>query len=281
MDTTAATLAIDAGLALATSALYAYVGRLTLSRPAGEPDGRLAIRLFAVWWFGLAVVTVVGAGRALLAAAGILDLPLHTALGFGALLPLVAALWGLLYYLLYIYTGNRRFFWPVTVAHAAILVYFTYLTLWLRPTGVVVSDWSVTTSNANELAGPALGFALFLILGPVLIAALGYGSLIFRTTDPTTRYRVGMVSGAFLLWFGSAGLAVATGLGLPVEQGGWYWWPLAARAIGLFSTLLILGAYRPPGFVQRRLGVAPVPRTDPPRGPGDLGARPPKPALAA
>lgn len=273
MTTTSGTLALDAGLALATALLYGYVGRLTLARPSQEKDGRTAIRLFAVWWFGLAIITVTGAIRALLAAAGILDLPLHMALSFASLLPLVAAIWGLLYYLLYIYTGNRRFFWPVTVAHAGILVYFTYLTLWLDPLAVKVSDWSVTMENARTLTGAPLAFALFLILGPVMIAAIGYGSLAFRTQDPTTRYRVAMVSGAFILWFGSAVVASATMLGK------WYWWPLAARGIALFSTLLILAAYRPPGFVRRWLGVAALPRTEEPSRP-DLGARP-TPALAA
>lgn len=268
------TLVIDAGLAFAIALLYTLVGRITLARPSSSADARLAIRLFAVWWFGLAVVTLISAARTLLAAVGVLDLPLHMTLGFAALLPLVACLWGLVYYLLYIYTGDRRLFVPVTVMHAGILVFLLYLTLWLQPVGLKVSDWSVTTENARLLDGPLLGVALFLILGPAIFAALGYGSLLFRTRDPTTRYRIGTVSGAFLLWFGSAVVAAVTTLGT------WYWWPLTARAIGLVSTLLILAAYRPPGFVQQGLGVAALPRPEEPRRPGDLDARPPQPALA-
>lgn len=254
MSTT--TLALDATLALVTAAVYGWVGRIMLRRPAPDDAGRVALRMFALWWFSLMALTLISPIQDALALAGVFAVEPHLLLLYAALVPLAACLWGLLYYLLYIYTGNRRLLVPLGVFHLGILAFFTYLVAWLRPVGVTLREWNVQLVFEREVPSVLGSVALVLILGPVLLASLAYGTLFFRATDRTTRYRVASVSCGFLLWFGSSAAASVAGLS---ESS---WWPIVSRVVGLVATLIILSAYRPPGFVQRAFGVAPVPRPE-------------------
>lgn len=251
------TLALDSLFVLATAFVYAYVGTIVRSRPVTETGARTAIRWFAAWWYGLAALSALGGVRSGLAALGVLDLGVHVALSYGTVIPLVGALAGLLGYLLYIYTGSSRVFLPVAAVHVLLGAWFFYLAGWLGPERVTTTDWSVTIENSRELSGPLLDFLLLAILGPVLFAAVMYATLAFRAPDRTTRYRILVVSGAFVLWFGSAAVASVTGLAR------WYWWPLASRFIALVATGMVLMAFRPPGTIRRALaveGVYPSPR---------------------
>lgn len=248
----APSLLLNASLGLASAAVYGYVGRLMARRVVHHDGSRLAMRLFAVWWYGVAVFTLLGVAPSVLAAFGLTSLPLQATLAFAALAPLCAALWGLLFYLLYIYTGNRRLIVPLGVAHVGIYAFFTYVLAWLQPVGVIVDTWQVRLAYANELQGPVRAATLLALLGPVTLAALAYGSLYFRTRDRTSHYRVLMVAGAFLFWFGSAALANTTRLG-QLD-----WWPPMSRAVGLIATLIVLAAYRPPRWLAQRAGIAPV-----------------------
>lgn len=248
-----ATLLFDGAFATATAALYAYVGRLVLARESAGPDARRANVLFAVWWLGLALVTLLGATRSVLVALGMVDLGFHVALSYVSLVPLVALLWGLVYYLVYIYTGNPRTFVPVTLLHVAILGFLLFLVAYLRPVGLQVNEWNVTFTYDRAPTGALVALTLVSILAPALLAAVGYGTLYFRTEDPTARYRIGLVSGAFILWFGSAVLGASVH-----AIGTWSAWPIASRVIGLVATLMILAAYKPPRALQERFGVRPL-----------------------
>ncbi len=244
---TTGTLALDALLAVVTALLFAYVGEIVRRRSAADDGGRRALRLFAVWWYGLAVVTLLGAVRSALVLAGNRDLATHVVLNDLSVIPLVALLWGLVSYLAFIYTGSARVFFPITILHLAILAFYGYVVASLTPSAVKVDDWMVSLQYVAEPGGWVIVGVLVTVLVPVLAVALAYGTLYFRTEDRIVRYRIGMTSGAFLLWFGSAGVASATPLGQ------WYWWPLTARVVGLVATLMILAAYKPPAWVRSRL----------------------------
>jgi hypothetical protein len=248
----ALTLTLDAAFATVTAALFSYVGWITGARRVDAADGRRATRRFAVWWFGLAAVTLAGALNEALAAAGDVDVQTHRVLGDLAILPLVLALWGLVSYLAYIYAGSRKVFAPVTAFHVLVLGLLAGLVAYLTPTGLTTNDWGVQVQYEQTVSGPLLALVILVILVPALAAAALYGTLYFRTTDRTARYRIGMTSGAFLLWFGVAALATPTGLS------GWYWYPLVSRAVGLVATLMVILAYRPPRALRERYGVAAV-----------------------
>jgi hypothetical protein len=241
------TLAINAGLGLATALLYAYVARIIAARPTTTPDATKAKRAFVLWWGALAVTSGIGAAQQLLAAVGLVDIGVHATLAFFSLPPLMLALAGLLQYLVYIHTGSLRWHHWILAAHLALALVYFALVAWLRPLSVTASDWTVTMDYERESPGWLTPFALVTIIVPVLLASAAYFTLAFRTKDRLARFRIFTVSGAFLLWFGSSGLAGVVG------WNDWYWWPLVARGIGLVSTLMILFAYRPGRRIEDRL----------------------------
>lgn len=247
-----ASLVLDVTVAFATAVLFAYVGLLMTRRPVSDPNGRVAVRAFSVWWYGLAIYTLMGGFRVGLALLGIVDPWVHHVVNSLTALPLVALLWGLVYYLTYIYTGNARLLWPISALHVAILVFYGYVVFSLQPVGLNITDWSAPIEYAGGVGPRMQGAILLTMLGPTLFAALAYVTLFFRARDPTTRFRIAMTSGAFIFWFGTAAIASLTPLGE------WYWWPLAARVTGLVATLMVLAAYRPPRWLQQRFGIQPL-----------------------
>lgn len=245
-------LVADAALASVTAILYAYVGGITLRRTTSDAASRRAVRLFAVWWLGLAAMTLVGVLRTAIFVGGITDLTTHVILSYVTLPLLVAILWGLVSYLAYIYMGSPRVFGAITWFHVALLVSLVYLVVALRPTGVELTATSAAIQYANEVPRRVTIALILAIILPALAAAVGYASLYFRTDDRNARYRIAMVSGAFVLWFGSAGIAGLLRLG-ELE-----YWPIASRGIALVATIMVLAAYKPPRFAQEAYGVEPV-----------------------
>lgn len=238
-------------LGLAGSVVYGYVG-WRLSRRRVEGPSRLASGLFSVWWAAIAATTGIGALVRLGVVAGVVDLPLYLTWTYLSLLFLVLALWALLYYLVYLLTGSRRAFGPITAGYAALFVYYVYLVTAARPRGLSVEGSRVVLDYAEPIQGVALLVALVAMLGPHLVAAAGYFRLFFKVEGATQRYRIGLVSATIFAWFLSAALGAAT------EASRNDWWLVASAAIGLAASLVILMAYVPPAWVRRRYGVASV-----------------------
>lgn len=244
-----ATLALDGVLAAATALLYIYVGSITLRRETSDGMSRRAVRLFALWWYALAALTLVGTMRTALAAFGVTDMTLHHALSWLSVLPLAAALWGLVSYLAFIYTGSPTAFRLSTLFHGALLVALAWLVAVRPPTGVVLGAYSAQLQYDSELPPAATAALLAGIILPALAAAVGYASLYFRTNDRSARYRIAMVSGAFVMWFGIAGFATPTGLNELA------WWPVASRVVAFVATLMVLAAYQPPRWAREAFGL--------------------------
>lgn len=243
------TLLATAVLGFLAAGVYAYVGRLMAHRTVRDPDNRLAMRMFATWWFALAVYTLITVVPAGFAAFGVTDAALQATLAYVGIVPLVLCLWGLLYYLVFIFTGNPRFFLYLGIAHLGMFFFLTWLVAYLDPVGVNVDAWTVTVEYAAPLTGGLLVATLLLILAPVLLAAIAYGTLFFRTRDRTSRYRIAMVAGAFVCWFGAS---------VVVSIAGWgdaYWWPIISRGIGVAASFMVLAAYRPPRFIADTLRI--------------------------
>lgn len=247
----APTLLLDALLAIAMAGLFGYVGAIMWRRHVADADGQRAMRRFATFWFGLALATTISAIRLLLGYLGHLEVGTHVALSAVAAVPTVALLWGLVSYLAYIYVGRRWALTAATILHLAILAFVGYLLLTRIPVGVHTEPWNVVVDYETELSPTLVGVTLAAILLPTLAAAVAYGTLFFQTDDRDVRYRIAMTSGAFLQWFGAIGLAAA--LSLTTHDV----WPLVSRLLGLVATLMVLAAYRPPGWLRERLGLSP------------------------
>jgi hypothetical protein len=243
------TLLFGALLSALSAGIYFYVGRVLSRRHSSSPDTRLAWRLFVVWWYALAATTLSGAILSLLGALGIAGLPLFITITLVNLLATCVALYGLVFYLLYLYTGNRGLLAPLSVFYIAYYILLVYYVEASNPIGVAVARWRATLVYQHQIEGPLFQIAILLLLFPPIIGGLAYFMLYFRVKPVTQKYRILLVSWSIIIWFLSTFLASITGFSQ------YDWWQVVSRLIGLGAALLIMLAYQPPLWVKRRFKV--------------------------
>lgn len=244
------TLLFGALLSILCAGIYFYVGQVLRRRRSDSPDSRLAWRLFVAWWYALSAATLSGAILSLLGAFGIVGLPLFTTITIVNFLAICVALYGLVFYLLYLYTGKRWILAPLSIfyiAYYGLLVYYVQAS---QPISVTVQPWRATLVYQNPLRGPIFSLALILLLFPPIVGGLAYFMLYFQVKPATQRYRILLVSWSIIIWFLSTFFVSSAGLS---DEN---WWQVISRLIGLAAALTILFAYQPPSWVKRRFGVA-------------------------
>ncbi|MCI4321851.1 MAG: hypothetical protein L3K18_08535 [Thermoplasmata archaeon] len=247
MDNTA----LGAGIAsLVGAALYLFVG-WRISRRAVSPESRFAASQFTLFWIALSGATAIGGLLSLVAAFTTPALALAVTITDLNILLACALLWGLVGYLVYLYTG-RGFVVPLAVLYGTLYVLLLYYLTAGDATSVVVTAGTVGVTYTTPVGGPILGVLAILLIVPEFLASFAYFTLVFRTKDRTIRYRVALVSWSLIAWFsiGSANIGAALGGGLAAEVFG--------RSIGDIAALVILLAYYPPMAIRNRLGVAPI-----------------------
>jgi hypothetical protein len=244
-----ATLLFSTLFALIAAGTYAYVGWWLGRRVVSSSEARLAWQAFTIWWFALAVTTLIRGLQNLLGALGLTDLSLFATAGYVNILVTCIALWGLLYYLIFLFTGNSRSLKPLTIFYMVYYVFLVYYITASIPDTVEISRWNTTLVYRNSMTGPFFVILIVLLLLPQVIGGLAYFTLYFRVSDATQKYRVLLVSWSIIIWFLSPVPALAGGLS---QQD---WWQLASRLIGLCAAFVILMAYLPPRWLKQRLGI--------------------------
>ena len=187
----------------------------------------------------------------LLGALSIANLPLFVTITLVNFLATCVALYGLMYYLLYLFTGNRGLLGPLTVFYIA---YYTLIVYYIEASGpisVVVDRWGATLHYTNQITGPLFFITLSLLVFPQIIGSLAYFTLFFRVQTATQKYRVMLVSWAVIIWFLSAFLASISGLSQQDcrESPVGYW-----AGGGLYD----LTGLQPPELIKRRFGIASI-----------------------
>ena len=246
------TLLFGAILTILSAVIYYYVGTVLSRRRSSTLDTRLAWRLFVVWWYALAASTFSGAVLSLLGAFGIVGLPLFITITIMNLLSTCVALYGLMYYLLYLFTGNRKLIGPLSVFYIAYYAFLVYYIQASEPMSVNVGRWNATLAYQNQIQGPLFLIALSLLVFPQIIGSLAYFTLYFRVQTATQKYRILLVSWSILIWFLSAFLASISGLSQ------YDWWQVVSRLIGLGASLAIMLAYQPPLWIKRYFSVTSI-----------------------
>jgi hypothetical protein len=240
-----------AGLALTllSAALFARVGAWLWRRPTTR-EARLASRMYATWWLAVAAVVLVAGAHTVLGLAGVTALAPYVFLAYAVDVPLAVALWALLNYLVFLYTGRRAALWPLTVAYALFVPFAFYYTSFQGDRVLRATDWDIRAVGTS--AAPAWLNALFgvVLAGPALAIVLAYAFLLARVREPPQRYRLSMTALAFALWFAP----VLVGFLLGWQSQPWFAW--LYEAPGVLAAGLVLAAYRPPAFVQRRIDEA-------------------------
>lgn len=243
------TLLFSALFALIAAGIYTYIGWRLGKRVVSSSEARLAWVAFTVWWYGLAIVTFLNGLQNLFGAVGLTDLPLFVTASYLNLQVICIALLGLLYYLVYLYTGNQNSLWVLSVFYIVFYILLVYFTNVMVPNGVDVERWSTALSYGGA---PSVAFTIVLIvmlIAPPVIGAFAYFMLYFRVTEITQKYRIFLVSWSIIIWFLSPVAAMAGGLS---QQD---WWELASRLIGLIAASTILMAYLPPRWLTERYGI--------------------------
>jgi hypothetical protein len=247
------TLLLSALFALVAASIYAYVGWRLSKRIVSSSEARLAWQSFTVWWYGLAVTTLIGAFQNLFGAVGLTIVSLFITATYINLLTICVALWGLLYYLIYLFTGNSRLLVPLAIFYIIYYVLLVYYITASIPESINIDRWRTTLAYQASLTGPFFVVLIVLLLLPQIIGGFAYFTLYFRVTETTQKYRILLVSWSIIIWFLSPLAALAGGL---AEQD---WWQLVSRLIGLAAALTILIAYLPPRWLKQRYGIISLP----------------------
>jgi len=228
-----------AGVLAATG--YFYVGARLYARPV-SPSSRLAVAQFSVWWFGLGATTALGAVESLLAFAGVLTLPAAVTFQLLVVLVDVALLWGLVGFLIYVYTGRYHLV-PLTAFYAVFYAAALYYEILGAPYALTIRA-GVPTLSTLTVSDPILvGFVIIGLVVPELAGAVLYLSLLRRTRDRAQRYRIALVGFSLFLWFAiSAFVPTTTGT-----------WVVTKDLLEVVPALITLIAYFPPEAIRRRL----------------------------
>ena len=225
------------------SLVYGYVG-YRLYRRQVSSDARLASTQFALWWGGLGVSTAVGGAELALAAVGVLSFPLALTLYLVVVLVDCAFLWGLVGFLLFVYTGKYHLL-ELTAFYAWFYVTLLYYVLTQVPSSVAVVAGSVDLRYSAPPIAALEGVLVLGLIGPELVCGILYFSLLRRTDDPARRYRIWLVGGGILLWFAIDVFVPSSTLP----------WTLAKAVIQVIPGIMSLFAFYPPAWARRRYGV--------------------------
>ena len=227
--------------------VYGYIaGRLAV-RPVSEST-KLTSLQFAIFWGGLAAASGLGGILSLVAVFQLPPLTLVISFLTLDVLAALAALWGLVCYLVFLYTG-KRYLVPLTLLYVVEFGLLLYYYSASGASGVSVTLGSVNPTYSTPVGGAFLIIPVIVLIVPEFVAAFAYLSLYFRTKDPTGRYRIAMVSLSIFAWFG---FGIFLG---PGAFGGGATGLLVSRLIGILPALFILLAYFPPESVRRRFGI--------------------------
>lgn len=255
-------LTLRAALALLAVLVYTTVG-VVLGRRQLSAEARPANRAFQAWWFGLAGLSLFNPLMYMMVRSGVEDLQVYVALFEFLIVAVVAAVGCLVYYLLYVYTGRSWVFWPVAVYHVLILTWILTVITQAHPVDYGEGCPNLGFCYEKDFNGtPASRWIGASLVLPILIATVGYFALYFRVDAPVQRYRIALVSGALLVWFGTSltgslvqgdyqNLEHELRTQAPLSQ--WRYWSLVTSTVGLLAAVTVLLAYRPPAFIQRIL----------------------------
>lgn len=243
------TLLFSALFSLVSALIYGYVGWRLGKRVVPAGDDRVAWRAFTIWWYGLAATQLITAVQHLFGAVGWTSVPLFFTAGNLNILVSSISLCGLVYYLTYLFTGNRQLLLPLVIFYFIFYLLVIYYVAAGVPDHVAVNRWNTTLMSQNDLPAVVAVLIIMMLLFPQILGSLLYFTLFFRVQEITQKYRALLVSWSMLIWFASPLLSL---IGNMEQQD---WWQILGRAIGLAAALTILMAYLPPRWIRQRYGV--------------------------
>lgn len=248
------TLALGFVVPYLSGGLLMAIGEM-IRRRAVASAPREALLGFAAFWYGFGATMVCYGTFSLLVFLHLTDIEIHLTLLHLLSLPLSIGLAGLVYYLLFIYTGRRGWLVPVLALYTLFFAFNQYRYAAGPDPHLLVTPWQAGAVVGAPDGAQAGLFRIFtaVLAVPVLVAVVAYASLLFQAKGGEQRYRIAMISGAIFLWF--AVFLVGFLTSDPTAS----WKPLLYQGMGIPVGLLVLLGYRPPESIRRRFTQA-VPR---------------------
>lgn len=243
--TASSTLLVSGAIQLVTAASFFYAGR-TISRET-RTTHRGAMRAFVTWWSGVGTYLLLEGVLTIVAATATVPLAILVGSRYLGYVAIAAGLWGLTYYVLFLWTGRAALRWPLAALFTLLVISLIGILAANRPIGVDVERWLVLLRFETPVRGPfytatLAGFAL-----PPILASIGYLSLWRRATTRHQRYRIALVSLSIILYLGS---------GLVVRLGTNDWLMFVnLTVVGLGTAFAVLFAYHPPRAIHAWLGL--------------------------
>jgi len=235
------TLALLSALECAICLGYLAVGLHYARRAIAGPDAWTA--LFALFWCAFGVYGLLEALWSLAIAA--LPLPVEAGVTILHVKVLLACLgfFGLVCYLLRLYTG-RDVRALAGAYYAAALAALLYSYDRAQPVGQEVQAWRGGLVYARS--DGALGtWAPILAMLPALAAALAFLALARVASDARARRRIVRLGVALVVFLG--------GLSLGWLNASWFWWPLAEKLLALVAVAGALDVLRPRDRADREV----------------------------
>jgi hypothetical protein len=243
------TLVLSTLFALVSAGIYLYLGRRLSRRSIPASPERTAWLSFTLWWYGLAVTSLIGGTLSLLGALGLTNLAVFVTATYINLQVSCLALLGLFYYLTFLFTGNSRWLGPLAVLYSAASILLVYFVTASEPLHVTLEPWRAALEYRTPPTTPFIILLIVFLFASQIVGGFAYFTLYFRMSEPTQKYRILLVSWSIISWFLTPFIGIAGGLTAHD------WWQVVSRLIGLIAALTVLLAYWPPGWVQQRYGV--------------------------
>ena len=243
-------LLIAALLNVLVAAVYAAVGGVVSKRQVSD-QARLAKRAFSAWWWVLAAVSVGGALANIASVYGVWTLASLVVYTQVLLALILGALAALLYYFVFLRTGWRGVWKPIAAFYALYYIAILYYLAVADPVGITRNPAGDTLEFGNDLTEhPVTTLLGLLLLMPSLIGAIGYFSLFGRIPDRSGRFRVAVIAGAFIFWFGTSIMA-----GFVFDVTEHPWWRHASTGVAVVASYAVYLGFRPTRWMRRRFGL--------------------------
>ncbi len=238
------TVVFDLVAQAVVAVLYGFVAWTIAGRKVSDA-GRLPNQSFALWWWGLAVLTGAGVVRTVGLGFAAPTLPGYMTYLHFVLLLIMVAFAGMLYYFLYLWSGRNNLWVPISLFYFGLYIFFVYYIMLQEPSGF---DAEGNLVYANDLSGTIWGTIISVtwLLPPIIGAGL-YLSLVRKVREPLLRFRIALVASSIIVWFLIVIGGSLTGAATEASD----WWTYLSRIIAALAAIFTFIAYRPPRAVRK------------------------------
>lgn len=229
----APTIFVSALVEAAAGLAFLYAGFAFWRSRAPGARG-VAAGAFALWWTLAGAYDLLSSVLDALSGLGALTLGTVVAMHTGQVALGSLSLAALVYYLLYLFTGRRRWVIPIVALYVLTGIAGLLYDARRQPVAILDTDWRTDVVYAVPPDAMRPTFAAILLLPPIL-GGLAYAGLSRRARDAAARRRMVLLGIALAGWFTAA--LVAEIVSIP-------FWQFATRGgIGLIAAGLVLRAY--------------------------------------